>query len=494
MILVQGAADFFVWLVSGRPVSWLVHFTVASGVFIAVLAGAAYISANRLRAARKDGLAYLLILSISLLCAAVEVIVISLSPLARQAGSHQFRWTGLILVLAIAAAFIFMAKYYASDFYTTFFLLDFLARLRQPSGFAAVGRDISARGIRAAVPPDYPRGEPRGPWPTGLAGAFDRATAWADEILTESSRGGRRRGVPAPVMTAVGFVLLRGGGTQLAVIDYFRPRRFVWALLTMPRKTEVAGRTFWVVLRPWLLEEPSGDTAGDGHCWVTFGEDTGRYGVVTAKSVVDKPYSRPGSDASTRASRTEISGTVRAESDTMRATLIELDSRPRPRLIPAPHRKNAGFGLIRLYTSRGQVDGFVTGLTKCSLGGFYASNPEGEPTAAALVSFNVVGERGDYGSLVLDIKAEQDGDPAPYLMYVDDVRLGGAREGLGVLLEQISYHWQINTQFNLQSEYNPINGIIGNDEPQMKLSIQGGQGGQPAPRDPDSKAVTGVAG
>jgi hypothetical protein len=53
-----------------------------------------------------------------------------------------------------------------------------------------------------------------------------------------------------------------------------------------------------------------------------------------------------------------------------------------------------------------------------------------------------------------------------------------------VLLEQISYHWQINTQFNLQSEYNLINGIIENDEWHMKLSIEAGQTG---PRDPDSK-------
>jgi hypothetical protein len=96
----------------------------------------------------------------------------------------------------------------------------------------------------------------------------------------------------------------------------------------------------------------------------------------------------------------------------------------------------------------------------------------------------VVGEKGDYGSLVLDIKAEQDADPAPYLMYLDNVRLGGAQEGLGVLLEQISHHWQINTQFNLQSEYNLISGIIENDEWQIKLSIEAGQTG---PRDPDSK-------
>jgi hypothetical protein len=492
MILAQGAVDVLVSYVSGRRASWLVYFVAASGVWVAILAGLARISAARAREARKDGLAYLQILLISFLCTAAEAVVISLSPLATQARPHQFRWTGsiLILVLAVAlimiVAFAFVARYYASEVYTALFLLDILSRLRQPllPDFGAVGGNISAREIRAAVPPDYPRGEPRGPRPTGLAGDLDRATEWGEGLLTVSSRDRPRTGAPAPVMTAVGFVLLRGGGTELAVIDYFRPRSFVWALLTMPRKTEFAGRTFRVVLRPWLPEEPGGDTAGDGHCWVTFGEDAERYGVVTAKSVVDQPHSTTGSDVSTRASRTKISGTVHAESNTMRATLIELNSRPRPRLIPAPHRKRAGFGLIRLYTGRGPVDGFITGLTNCSLGGFYASDPQAEPAAAALISFNVVGEKGDYGSLVLDIKAEQDGDPAPYLMYLDNVRLGGAQEGLGVLLEQISYHWQINTQFNLQSEYNLINGIIENDEWHMKLSIEAGQTG---PRDPDSK-------
>lgn len=492
MVLAQGAVDAFAWRVSGRPVSWLAYFVAASSVLIAFFAVIAVISAAHAREARKDGFAYLQILLISFLFAAAEAVVIGLSPLARQARPHQFQWTGpfLLLVIAVAlllvVAFIFGARYYASDYYTTLFLLDILARLRQPSmpEFGAVGRDISARQIRAAVPPDYPYGEPRGPRPIGLAGVFDRADEWSHGLFAARSRGRPRRGVPTPVMTAVGFVLLRGAGTQLAVIDYFRPRRFIWALLTMPRKTEYAGRTFPVVLRPWLPEEPIEDVAGDGHCWVTFGENAERYGVVTAKSVLDKPYSRTGIDVSTRASRTEISGTVRAVSDKMRATLIEVNSRPRPRLILAPHRKEAGFGLIRLYTSRGPVDGFITGLTKCSLGGFRADNPKDEPVAAALMSFNVVGEKGDLGSPVLDIKPEQDRDPAPYLMYLDDVRLGSTREGLGVLLEQISYHWQINTQFNLQSEYNLINGIIENNERQMNLSIEADQAG---PWDPDSK-------
>jgi hypothetical protein len=498
MVLAQAVADVLFWLGSGWPVSRLVYITVASGFLVVIFTGIANASATRASRAYKDGLAYLLILLTSFLCTAAEVIIITVSPFGGQEGSNRFHWTGstigfgIAALLIIVAAFIF-ATAFLSDARAISYFQDIVARRlfrqRTSRGWGALDREPSATVIESAIPREYPNGESREPRLTGSAGAFARGTAWAEGLLTENdSRGRSQEGAPVPVLTEVGFVRLRREDVKLAVINYYPPALLFRALRTMPRKTGFADRVFWVVARPWLPVEQGGDVAGDGHCWVTFGEDPERYGVVTASRAIAEPSPMTGNDVSTRTSRTEISGTVREESGIMKAALIEINRMPRPRLVSAPHTRKAGFGPVRLCIGRDQFNGFVTGLTECSQGGFYAKNPQDKPSAAALVSFTVFSERhvfsgrGDSGSLVLDVKNEKkDGDVAPYLIYLGTNLLGPLQECYGVLLEQLSHHWQINTQFN-EAEYNPINAILENEERRFST----GQG-RPGPWDSDQR-------
>jgi hypothetical protein len=490
----QAAADIFLWRVSGWPTSRLVTFTVLSGLLVAIFARYAVTLAAHASRAGKDGFAYLRILFISFLCTAIETIIITVSPLGRQAGSNQFDWTSsavgiwLTVALVTVAAFIFTAAYVSDDYTSSFFqayVLEILARhysrQRLPAGFASPGPGLSATEIERVLPEGYPRGESREPQPTGPAGNFVRVTAWSQALLAANSRTRPRNGTPTPVVTAAGLVRLNPDDLNLAVIKYFRPRDLLRALRTMPREIRVEDQNFPVIYRPWL---PVGQ-GGDGHCWVTFGEDAERYGIVTAKSAITEQNSATKNHVTTRSLRTVVSGRIRKVNDIMESALIEVNEKPRPRLVPAPHKRDAEIGPVRLCAGPDQVDGDVIALSECSEGGFYARNPEDEPVAPAVVLLNVFGGKGDSGALVLKIGDEQEErGGAPYLMYLGITQLGRAQEGYAILLEQISHHWKINTQFNLQAAYNPINAIL-DDRERRNLPTERGQTRGPA--DLDSK-------
>jgi len=136
---------------------------------------------------------------------------------------------------------------------------------------------------------------------------------------------------------------------------------------------------------------------------------------------------------------------------------MEVDRRSAPTLKPAQNTEKAGFGPIRLCVGRDEFDGFVVGLTDCSLGRFAKRSPHDEPVEIAGVSFIVFAasgefsEIGDSGSLVLDTIS---GQGAPYLLYLETKVLGPMQEERGVLLQQVSHHWQVKTQLNQSLEFN----------------------------------------
>jgi hypothetical protein len=501
MVLAQAATDALFWPGSRWPVSSLAYLVAASGFWVALLAGIAAISAARARKTGKDRLAYLRILIVSFLCTAAEAII-TVSPLGRRAGSHQFHWTVLALALGIAAALLIAAWFilagiYVSDAYAASYILslalDFLARWvfwqRLAPGFGALDGEFGTADIGGAIPQEYPRAESRELRSTDSAGDLARGNAWIEALVSTNARNRRRERGPTPIVTTAGFVRSSRGRTKLAIINYFQPQLLFRALRTMPRKIVVEDQTFSVVARPWLPVDQSEDIAGDGHCWVTFGADAERHGVVTAlDSIIQEDFSaepygdfsteaarynsraaRPignrtgvGAHVRTRASRPTVSGTVRKTDNTMKSALIDLTGTPRPSLKDAPHKRKAGIGPVRLCSALTIVDGFATEVADISRGGFYKTNPRDEPEAAAFVFLNIIGNRGDSGALVLGVKDEDEGGGVgPYLMYLGIGQLGRAQVGRTILLEQISYHWQVNTQYHLQAPYNPINAIPG---------------------------------
>jgi hypothetical protein len=202
--------------------------------------------------------------------------------------------------------------------------------------------------------------------------------------------------MPTPVMTSVGFVQSRDNRAKLAVIHYFRPRQLFKALRTMPKSVPFAGESFLVVARPWQPvphhgpspAAPKQDPRGsDGHCWVTFGEEGERYGVVTADHVLVPENAPIGSKVRAETSRTETAGTVRKRSAIMDAALMEMNDDPRPDLAPAPHSRVVGFKPIRLCASRGPVNGSVIELLGF-IGGDFTKRPGGEPELRALMVLN----------------------------------------------------------------------------------------------------------
>jgi hypothetical protein len=480
VILAQTVADILVWHVSGWQDSSLENFTAVTGVLVAVLVIAAAVTI-RVRNPGRQGIAYLGITLLSLLCTAVDAIIITGS----SSGAREGHWTTLAAGGGIAAAVLvpivlISTIIYIFDFYTASYFLDFLSWAflqRLSRGYGAVGGRLSEEEIRSAVPAEYPSGERRNPELTGSAELYDRGTAWTGRILIEDSRPRLREEESreeelAPVRTEAGLIRLRNREVKLAVIKYYPPALLFRAMRRIPKRIKVADQVFWVIARPWLPVTQGGHLPSDGHCWVAFGadpelsfdEDAGRYGVVTSTYALSEPSATKKTDVRTRAARTEISGTVAEVSDIMKAALIEINSRPGPSFDPAPYTWNAGLGPVRLCLGRDQFDGFVVALTDFSRGDFRRRDPRDEPLEAATVTFTVFSKRGgfsktgDSGSLVLDTLGEKKGRvPAPYLIYLGTRLLAPRQEGCGLLLAQVSHHWKVDTKFSRQPEYNSIN-------------------------------------
>ena len=206
-----------------------------------------------------------------------------------------------------------------------------------------------------------------------------------------------------------------------------------------------------MVARPWQPVEhrsPSPSRGSDGHCWVTFGKNGDRYGVVTAAHVIAPEGAATGSKVSANITRAGTSGSLRERSVIMDAALIDMSDHPRPDLISAPHSKVPGYKPIRLCTGREPVDGLVLELFGF-IGGEFTRNPDGEPELRALMAFNVAGQAGDSGCLVLDREFERGGTVAPYLMYMGVIQLADRQAGRGLFLDQVAYHWQVDFQFSI---------------------------------------------
>lgn len=481
----QGAVDALLWVTSRWPVSVLSRITEGTGVLTAILLGAAIVTVARTRRLGRDEFTYLWILLVSYLCVVIEAVVIVTSSPVSQGGARHFHWTALLAALWIAGAVIvtalsILAARDIADVYAVSYLLDIVSRLFRglSVGYGAVGRRLSDEEVLRAVPARSPDGEPQ---VGGLAAALARGDAWAVALFAQNRETRRRAGVAAPAATEVGFVRRRRGAVQMALVNYYAPAFLFRAMVRLPRKVKCQGEDFWLVVRPWLPVGQARRLPSDGHCWVKFGAEPERPGVVTASRVLDETELETLGDARTErlpteitgwrrignraplggvrvtSSRTEVTGTLRRESKVMRTALVEVDPRSVPGLKPAANTKKAGFGPVRLCVGRDEFDGFVVGLTDCSLGGFEERSPRDEPTEIAGVSFTVLAARGgfseigDAGSLVLDTINEQ---AAPYLLYLESNLLGSMQEERGVLLQQVCHHWQVKTQLNRSLEFN----------------------------------------
>lgn len=455
----QAAVNIPVWFASGQ--------TLLSRVFLAIISAfsfLAFVTVARVSHAGTRASRYVQVLLVEFLFTVGEAaVVIAISP-ADATGA------GLAVGLTAAAALFAVAA--TCDLPARSYLLDFVSRciFRQhlSPGFGLPDSDFCEEDIQLAISRPYPpaaaggdesppRGEPsqrdeRGDTRSDrLAEDLARATAWAEGLLAAANAASPARGMPAPVVTSVGFVQSRDDGAKLAVIHYFRPRQIFKALLTMPKSVPFAGRSFPMVARPWQPVEhrsPSPSRGSDGHCWVTFGKNGDRYGVVTAAHVIAPEGAATGSKVSANITRAGTSGSLRERSVIMDAALIDMSDHPRPDLISAPHSKVPGYKPIRLCTGREPVDGLVLELFGF-IGGEFTRNPDGEPELRALMAFNVAGQAGDSGCLVLDREFERGGTVAPYLMYMGVIQLADRQAGRGLFLDQVAYHWQVDFQFSI---------------------------------------------
>jgi len=428
MLCAQGAADALLWTASGWRVSALMSITAGTSLLAVGLLAVAAVTAFRTRRLGKVEFTYLWVLFASFLCAVTVAVVIVTSSPVSQGASRHFHWTATFIALWIAVAAIvtilsMAAVYDIANVYAVSYLLDIVSRLLRglSLGYGAVGGRLSIEEVLRAVPDSPPGG---GPQVAGLAAAIARGDAWAEELFDQSRQVQPRAEAPTLVATEVGFVRRRKGDVKMAVVNYYAPA-FLFLLLAMirlPRRVNCQGEVFWLVVRPWLPVGQGRRPSGDGHCWVRFGAESERLGVVTASRALDEPESETSGDARTASSRTEVTGRLHRESKVMKTALMEVDRRSAPTLKPAQNTEKAGFGPIRLCVGRDEFDGFVVGLTDCSLGRFAKRSPHDEPVEIAGVSFIVFAasgefsEIGDSGSLVLDTIS---GQGAPYLLYLE---------------------------------------------------------------------------
>jgi hypothetical protein len=468
LVLYMGAAQATVnvpvWFASGQGLSSHVYLAIISAFSVLVFAVLARVSHAGAQAS-----SYVHFLQAEFLFTVGEAVIAVVVSLAGATGA------GLAVGLAAAAALFAVAA--TCDLPARSYLLDFVSRriFRQhlSPGFGLPDSDFGQADIRRVVPRPYPpaaadgdgsrprgepgqRGERDGTPSDGPAEDLARATAWAEGLLAVANAAGAPQRMPSPVTTSVGFVQSRDDGAKLAVIHYFRPRQLFKALLTMPKSVPFAGRSFPIVARPWQPVEHGGpspsrkDSRGrDGHCWVTFGKDGKGHGVVTAAHVIAPDNAATGSKVRADISRTpKTPGVLRAKSTIMDAALIDMSAYPRPDFTPAPHSKVPGYKPVRLCSGRGPVDGLVLELLGF-IGGEFTRRPDGEPDLRAMMVFNVAGQPGDSGCLVLDLEFERGGTVAPYLMYHGVIQLADRQAGRGVFLDQVAYHWQVDFQFTL---------------------------------------------
>jgi hypothetical protein len=477
MIAAQVVVNVPVWSVTGRAVSSHILIAMISAVVTVVL----------IRAAARSSAAgeslYFRLLLLSFLGTTAEVVIFDLVPFGGPGGSLA----GLVGRLILTTALFMITAVFVADIADLSWVLDVLSRLvfrqRLSPGFGVVGGNFRATDIQSAVPSGYPPSEPVRPrpdlrrdpeesQPDGRTGDLARGNAWAEGLLAANSRRRPRRIAPTPVMTVVGFVRRRRG-VKLAIINYFTAGSLLRALITMPRRVVFAGEPFPVVSRPWLTVQhgparhgrvrhdvPDGEgVMPDGHCWVTFGEEGERHGVVTALHVIAEPNPEIGSKVSTDTLRSEITGDLYKKDEIRDAAIIEI-LEPMPEMAAESHSRVPGLTSVCLCDGRGHKDGLITALNAFARGDARPESPRARPLEPIFMMFNVVGGVGDSGCLVLDTAS---GGAAPYLIYLHVTQQGREQEGVGIFLGQIASQWKFDTNIRFRPPGDPTDGASRED-------------------------------
>ena len=377
---------------------------------------------------------------------------------------HRSAWI-TVLVLCEVTALVIGAFTVREVIYSN--ALDVIGRgiVQVPlgPGFGFVGKRLNDAEIRDAFPARFPSGERGTP---ALSSAPDedleRERAWTEELRNAYGSTQPEEEAPRPLVTTIGLVRLKDRKVKLAVVNYFQPRHLLRAWRDSGSAIRVAGETFPIVARPWLPVRHDGTFPNDGHCWVAFGAESGRCGVVTALHVIPPGEREVGSSVAVATSRSAINGTLRAISEIMDAALIEVDEADAPKLISTPHVEVVGFKPVEIVTGARYVNvrlkGKITGMPGFFDGGIYSRQPGGEPLMPATMTFNAHARHGDSGCLVLDLEGEPRGYTAPYLIYQGVVPLGhGMAEGYGLFLDQVAAQWAVRVQSSV-----PGSGVSGN--------------------------------
>ncbi len=462
-VVIQISVTIPLWVVHGHPPTRAASIAAAiiTTLSAIILFGLIVLARSGLRRTKGRLAFYWYILIVTIVAAACESAAVFIFPAERHSAERNPAWASgtfsiTIVVIALITTVIYSTR---APAFASF--LDFLTRrvFRAPlaPSFGFVAERLTEVNLQGAFPSSYPPGEWQEFQGTGSTEDLSRAAAWANEIAREDSQRGPGSRTPRPYATTIGFVRFRDEGIKLAVINYFRPRHLFRARLASPATIAVAGEEFPVVARPWLPTLHRGNSAhdghlNDGHLWVTFGTDPVRYGIVTARHLVSPANAEPGSDVRAHSLRSTVSGILRQASTSMDAALIEITEETEvPKLNPAPHTKIVAYKPVRLCTGRHPgawpTDGEIKDTSGFYGGTIYFKDPGGEPINRALMIFDVHGEWGDCGCMVLDCEPEIHRRTAmPYVMYQGVIHLGsGTVAGLGILLDQIYYHWPFDT-------------------------------------------------
>lgn len=401
--------------------------------------------------------------SLGIILAIVAQLVIVLVAFVTPGGYSWLVWVLIACDAAAVASGVYLIRAFVLSS-----ILGLVGRRwsKLDGGYGLLDRkELSSQEAEAAFPVGPPPGVAAGRLEeAGLSGRAADKAAWAEEVGRAHSSQPAQEGAPRPFVTTVGLVRMRDLKIKLAVINYFLPRNLLRAWRSPDETVQVADEEFPVVERLWMPApvvsrglgafRPRRSWVVDGHCWVTFGQDPVRYGVVTSRHVIQPADSELGADVYIETNRSTITGKLRESSIIMDAALVEVDEADVPRLKSTPATEFIGYKPVRLVTGSDYqpAAGIVTGLPGIFHNGVYARQPGKEPIMPAYMTFDASSRDGDSGCLVLDIESEERGYTAPYMIYQGVINLGRGVEGYGLFLGQVVAQWSVNTHSNAVGE------------------------------------------
>lgn len=226
---------------------------------------------------------------------------------------------------------------------------------------------------------------------------------------------------------------MKRGPVKLSVIHYLPLFFAFYAVAKQPSEIEIEGWKFPIVIRPWRPIKQS-STYSSGNCWIKFSGQ--RVGILTAAHAVRPKRARPGSWVRIDVRRTPRRGRLIEKSEKMDAAIIELQREKWDAKVAAKPSSIIGYKQIRLLSSSGPRDCWITEIKGRTIDG----SPGEEPLEGYYIMFNQCLDRGDSGCVALDI--EHDSMP-PYLMYLGVTNRGYGNQGYGLLLEQPRRIWDV---------------------------------------------------